>query len=160
MYYNDVHILMYVLIGIVGFLVGKFILIMNHRLQEEKGVFSKEAFEDYNLNGKRTLLPLIITPIIYIVLLYIYGLKANAIDIVNLLKYLVLTPMIISVFIIDWRLQIIPNRLNLTMFEIGLVFAFVLGILNINLAKDMLLGMFVGAGSFLIITLLRRTYCR
>ena len=62
--------------------------------------------------------------------------------------------MLISVFIIDYKEQIIPNRLNLTMFEIGLIFTFVFGMINLNLAKDMLLGMVIGAGSFLIITLL------
>ena len=40
------------------------------------------------------------------------------------------------------------------MFEIGLIFTFVFGMINLNLAKDMLLGMVIGAGSFLIITLL------
>lgn len=42
------------------------------------------------------------------------------------IKYLILTPML-SAFVIDYRQQIIPNRLNLTMFEIGLIIAFLYG---------------------------------
>lgn len=154
MYYNDVHILIYVLFGIIGVLVGKLVDFMNHRFAQEKSIFSLEAIEDYKLNAKKSIIPIVITPIIYIILLYVFGLKEDIISNINLLKYLILSPMLLSVFAIDWKLQIIPNRLNLTMFEIGLAFAFILGIININIGKDMLLGMFVGAGSFLIITLL------
>ena len=62
--------------------------------------------------------------------------------------------MLISALMIDLKLQIIPNRLNLTIFEVGLLFTFVQGIYNINVGIDMLLGSLVGAGIFLIITLL------
>ena len=40
------------------------------------------------------------------------------------------------------------------MFEIGLVFVFLHGFTNINIALNMLLGMFAGGGIFLLITLL------
>ena len=93
-------------------------------------------------------------PILYIALLYRFGIGNEIANQLNLLKYLILIPMLISVFIIDYKERIIPNRLNLTMFEIGLIFTFVFGMINLNLAKDMLLGMVIGAGSFLIITLL------
>ena len=61
--------------------------------------------------------------------------------------------MLVSAFVIDYKLQIIPNRLNLTMFEVGLFFTFLYGITNINIATNMLLGMIVGAGIFLLITI-------
>ena len=66
--------------------------------------------------------------------------------------------MLISSFIIDFKLQIIPNRLTLTMFECGLIFTFLGVILNVNagigLFINNILGMIVGAGIFLIITLI------
>lgn len=62
--------------------------------------------------------------------------------------------MLISALVIDYKLQIIPNRLNLTMFEIGILLTFMYGTVNINVAANMLLGMITGAGIFLIITLL------
>ena len=40
------------------------------------------------------------------------------------------------------------------MFEIGLVFVFLHGFSNINIALNMILGMFAGGGIFLVITLL------
>ena len=60
--------------------------------------------------------------------------------------------MLISAFVIDYKLQIIPNRLNLTIFEVGLVFTFIYGISNVAIAINMILGMFAGAGIFLLIT--------
>ena len=62
--------------------------------------------------------------------------------------------MLISAFIVDYKIQIIPNRLNFTMFEVGIIFAFIFGIQNLNLAKDMFLGMITGGGIFLLITLI------
>ena len=60
--------------------------------------------------------------------------------------------MLLSVFVIDYRLQIIPNRLNLTIFEIGLVFTFIHGLSNVAISINMLLGMLAGGGIFLAIT--------
>ena len=66
---------------------------------------------------------------------------------------MILFPMLLCAFVIDYRLKIIPNRLNLTIFEVGLAYTFLEGIININIAIDMLLGMIAGAGIFLFITL-------
>ena len=68
------------------------------------------------------------------------------------LAYYILAPMLMSALIIDYKEQIIPNRLNLTIFEVGLAYTFLEGIVNINVAVNMLLGMIVGAGIFLLIT--------
>ena len=86
--------------------------------------------------------------------MYKYGIKSTLVENLDLIKYLILTPMLLAAFIIDYRLQIIPNRLTLTMFEIGLIFAFLYGLSNIAISINMLLGMLVGGGIFLGITLL------
>ena len=65
---------------------------------------------------------------------------------------MILIPMLICVFIIDYKQKIIPNRLNLSIFEVGLVFTFIQGVTNVNIAIDRLLGMLVGGGIFLFIT--------
>ena len=73
-------------------------------------------------------------------LLYKFGMN------LDFLRFAILTPMLISAFIVDYKIQIIPNRLNFTMFEVGIIFAFIFGIQNLNLAKDMFLGMIAGGG--------------
>lgn len=154
MYINDTHIGFFIGIFILGLLVGQFVDWMNKRLPEYKKVFSKEIFQEYKINFKPNYILMLITAILYCAILYRYGVQKTLIENLNLIKYLILTPMLLSAFVIDYKLQIIPNRLNLTMFEVGLVFAFIYGIQNLNLAKDMLLGMFVGGGIFLLITLI------
>ena len=61
--------------------------------------------------------------------------------------------MLLSVFVIDYKLQIIPNRLNLSLFEIGIIFAFLYGLSDVAITINMLLGMLAGGGIFLLITL-------
>lgn len=148
MYINDINILHYVFAGIIGLFVGQFIDWCTIRLPDYKKVFTKDFFQIYIKNTKPKYLYMIITAVLYIGILYMYKFQ------VKTLAYIVLIPMLIIAFIIDYRLKIIPNRLNLTIFEVGLVYTFIEGITNINVAVDMLLGMVVGAGLFLIIALI------
>ena len=154
MYFNDIHIIFYLLIAILGFFVGKFIAWCNMCFPEEKKIFTKEFFVA-NKNGlKNNYILMCLMAVIYVALLYKFGIKDEFYKNLDLIKFLILTPMLLSAFFVDLKHRIIPNRLNLTIFEIGLVLVFLYGINNINIAKDMLLGMCTGAGIFILITLL------
>ena len=155
MYFNNVHILIYIVIAVAGFFIGKFVNWCNYRLPDYKKVFSKDIFRTKELKGyKPNLLLALITMLIYIILLYVLGIQKTFLGNLNLIKGLILIPMLLSAFVIDYKLQIIPNRLNLTMFEIGIILMFLAGIFNVNIAIDMFLGMLAGAGIFLLITLI------
>ena len=154
MYINDTNIGFYIVALIIGLIVGQFVAWMNKRLPEYKKVFTKEIFKEYKMNFKPNYILMVITAVIYIILVYVFGIQKNFIENLTLIKYLILTPMLLSAFVIDYRLQIIPNRLNLTMFEVGIVIAFLYGTSNVAITIDMLLGMLVGAGIFLVITLI------
>ena len=153
MYFNNVHIIYYVVAAIVGLGVGQLVDWMNKRLPEYKKVISKEIIAEYRINFKPNYILMILTSIIYISLVYVYGIKTTLIANLDLVKFMILTPMLLSAFIIDYKLQIIPNRLNLTIFEIGIIFAFLYGLSNVAITINMLLGMITGAGIFLLITL-------
>lgn len=152
MYINEIHILWYVLVGIIGSFVGQLIDWCNERLPEYKGVFSKEFFTDYLKRFKPKYIFMTIMAIAYVALLYRFKFS------LNMLKYAFLIPMLLSAFCIDLKLQIIPNRLTLTIFEFGLIFTFLGVILNVNAGINLfinnILGMVVGAGLFLFITLI------
>ena len=154
MYFNDVNIGYYIIIAILGLFIGELVNWMNKRLPEEKPVFSHGGIKEYIKELNPNYLLMILVPIIYIALLYKFGIKKTFVENLDLIKYLILTPMLLSVFIIDYKLQIIPNRLNLTIFEVGLVFAFLYGLSNVAISINMLLGMLAGGGIFLGITLL------
>ena len=152
MYINDIHILTYLITGIIGLIVGQFIDWCNLRLPDYKKVFSKEFFSEYLKNCRPKYLLMLIVALLYIALLYLNGLTLYTV------KFMLLIPMIIIAFIIDFKSQIIPNRLTLTIFETGLVFTFVETLLEpnagINIFVDNILGMLVGGGIFLLITLI------
>lgn len=139
---------MYISVGVIGLLIGQFVDWCNIRLSEEKKVFSKDFFEELKNGFKVNYITSIFNMILYLGLFYKYGLS------VEFLKYAFLASCLITVCIIDYHLEIIPNRLNLTIFEVGLIFTFVAGIKNLYYALDMIGGMFVGGGIFLLITLL------
>lgn len=153
MYINDINIMYYVLLGIIGMCVGQFVDWCNIRLIEYKKVFSKEFFTIYLKNAKPKFMISFITGAIYILLLYFIGWQNNILSKIELIKYIILTPMLLSAFIIDYKLQIIPNRLNLTIFETGLIVTFIEGMYSQSLAINNLLGGIVGAGIFLMLTL-------
>ena len=154
MYLNDINIMYYVLVGVIGLFVGQFIDWMNLRLPEHKKVISKEFFSMYLKHSKSKYILAILTAIIYILLLYFIGWQNNIIYKIQLISYMILTPLLISAFIIDYKLQIIPNRLNLTIFEFGLLFTFIEAIFDVDVAINHMLGGLLGAGVFLIITLI------
>ena len=152
MYINDLHILTYVVAGIIGLFVGQFIDWCNLRLPEYKKIFSRDFFKEYLKNAKPKYLLMVIVVIAYVALLYFNGLNIDTV------KFMLLIPMLIIAFMIDYKLQIIPNRLTLTIFEFGLIFTFAETLLNINLGINIfvnnILGMLVGGGIFLLITLI------
>ena len=154
MYLNDVHLLYYVLASILGLFIGEFVSWMNKRLPEYKKVFTKEFFLEEKMNFKPNYILMILTSIIYVALIYKFGIQKTFIANLNLIKYMILTPMLLSAFVIDYRLQIIPNRLNLTIFELGLTTAFIYGISDVAIMIKMFQGMLVGGGIFLLITLI------
>lgn len=118
MYFNDVHILYYVVVAIIGGIVGQFVDYCNRCFLKEQKIFSKENFLKY----KRIMLPnyllIAVTAIGYIALLYKFGFHSELTANLDLIKYMILLPMLLCAFVVDLKEQIIPNRLNLLMFEI------------------------------------------
>jgi leader peptidase (prepilin peptidase)/N-methyltransferase len=154
MYINDVNIIYYVIAAIIGLFVGEGVNWANKRLPEYKPVFSKEFFTETKMNFKPNYILMFLTSAIYVTLIYRFGIKETLIANLDLIKFLILTPMLLSAFVIDYKLQIIPNRLNLTIFEIGIIFAFLYGLSDVAITIKMLIGMLIGGGIFLFITLI------
>ena len=154
MFYNNVHIIMYVLVALIGFVEGKIVAWCNLRFPEEKKIFSKEFFESNKEGFKYNYVYMILMAVLNVLILYFYGISDNFFKNLDLIKFLILAPMLVMSFCIDFKHRILPNRLNLTIFEVGLVFTFIAGLNDINTAKDLLLGSVVGAGIFGLITLL------
>lgn len=149
MYINDIHILYYLGVGIIGMIVGQFIDWCNIRLPEYKKILSKDFFRIYIKNLKPNYILMSINAIFYVIILYLYGIND-----IKTYEYLFLIPTLICAFCIDYKKQIIPNRLTLTLIEMGLVFTFIQGTSNLNVAIDRIIGLLMGMAIFLIITFL------
>lgn len=153
MYINDIHIMYYVIVAIMGLFVGQFVDWMNYRLPEYKKVFTLEIFQEYKTKFRPNYILMLVTSIIYVGLIYVYGIQDTIVANLNLIQFMILTPMLLSAFVIDYHHQIIPNRLNLTIFEVGILFTFLYALSDIAISINLLLGMLAGAGIFLLITL-------
>jgi len=148
MFINDIHIFWYVGIGLLGLIVGRLIGLLNQNLPEHKEIFSTQAIKEYIKNSNANYILMVTISVIYIALLRVIGMD----DKIELIQFLVLTPLLISAFCIDYKMQIIPNRLSLTIVEAGIMFSFFRGINNLNIAVEMWQGMILGAGIFLLLT--------
>lgn len=154
MYINDTHIGFYVVAAIVGLLIGQFSDWMNKRLPENKKVFSLDIFRELKIQFRPNYIIMLVTSAIYVGLVYSFGIQNSLIGNFNLIKYALLTPMLLSAFVIDFKYKIIPDRLNLTIFEVGIVIAFLYGFSNVAITIDLLFGMLVGGAIFAIIALI------
>ena len=154
MYLKNVSIVYYLMIGIIGLVLGKFIAFCNIKFGAEEKINIKEFFKSLKTVYDKQYLTMFILAGIYVLLLYKFGIKKEFFSNLDLIKFLVLSPMLLSAFMVDLKHRIIPNRLNMLIFEIGILFVFIYGMNNIAIARDMVLGLIVGAGIFLVITLL------
>lgn len=149
MYINDVSIFAYIVVAVLGAIAGQLCDLINDFLQKNIKIFSISNLKEYIKNISPKYLLIVIHIVAYIAILYRFGTGD-----VNTIKYMILTPLLISAFCIDYKMQIIPNRLTLTIFEVGLLFTFIHGIMNLNVAISMFLGLIIGCIIFLSITLI------
>ena len=156
MYINDTHIGFFIGAAILGLFVGQLIEWISKRLPENKKIISRDVFRTLKIQFKPNYILMLLTSAIYVGLIYFIGIQKSLIGNLELIEYLLLVPMLLSAFIIDYKSKIIPNRLNLTMFEVGIVIAFLYGFSNVAITIDLLFGMILGGGIFLIIALISR----
>ena len=154
MYINDIHIAYYAIAIIASIVIGQLVDWANKRMPEYKKILSKDIINEYKIEFKPNYILILVIAIIYVTLLYNYGIKPTLIANLDLIKYLIISPMLVSAFVIDYKHQIIPNRLNLTLFEIGIIFASLYGLSDVAITFNLLLGMVTGGGIFLLITVI------
>ena len=155
MYFNDVHIIYYVAIATLGAISGKIVNWANYRLPKFEKVLSLDFFRKQK-QYKENYILILANMISYILILHQFGVQATIVANIELIKNLILIPMLLSVYVIDLKSQIIPNRLNLTIFEAGLIIAFLSGWSNVAITINMLFGMLAGGGILLLIKLISK----
>lgn len=148
MYINDISILYYFLVGVAGMLTGQFLDWSMMRLRENKRIVCRELFKNYLPNMQLNNKLVYSMALINIVLLYFGGFNLQT------LEYLLLAPILLLIFVIDYKDNIIPNRLALTVFEIGIIFTVIFGYTDFSIVINNIIGFIVGGAVFGIITLI------
>jgi len=106
-----------VLFGLIAALLGQFIDYASKSFMREKKIFSRVNFKEYTKIALPNYMLILAMVISYIALIYKFGIYSDITKNVDLIKYMLLIPMLLSAFYVDLKKQIIPNRLNLLMFE-------------------------------------------
>lgn len=154
MYFYDVNILFYVLAIVLSVIIGQIVDYCAKTFIKGEKIFSKESVKLYRETFKMNLLIIIPLAILYVLLLFKFKIKKELFLNLELIKCLILIPILICVFIVDIKKKIVPNRLNLTLFEVGLLIVFIYGINREAIAIDCIYALMLNAGIFLLITLL------
>ena len=119
MYYNNIHIMVYFGVAAIGCIIGRFMAWCNLRLPDDQKIFSRDYFSESKAgNIKGSYIMMFFISLIYVLLLYKFGIKETFVKNLDLIKFLILTPMLISSFMIDLKHRILPNRLNMVIFEV------------------------------------------
>ena len=149
MYINDIFILYYVLFGFVGIIFSQIIDWCQIRFSESKKIFSLDFFKIYLKKFSFNVILMFTNIFLFTFLLYTYGLTN-----IKTYIYILLGELLLTVIFVDFKKQIIPNRLALSIFELGLMFTFIEGISNVNSIINSVLGCIIGIIIFGLITLI------
>ena len=118
MYVNDLPIYYYFIIGIIGILIGQYMDWVIKRLRAKERVICKDFFKSYLTSFHINIPLMLITATIYVFVLYFHGISFEC------LEYVLITPILLGIFEIDRKDHIIPNRLVLCLFEVGIIWSF------------------------------------
>lgn len=132
-----------IIIALVGIGITPYMANLIDAFSTEEDIKLKDIVKKRKIDVKLAL----ITPLVLIALFFKFGIS------VQFLVYAFLGIILIMDSFIDMRAQIIPNALNFTGFIVGMVLVYITITMDVLKGIDMILGMFVGGGIFLLIAL-------
>ncbi len=130
-----------ILFGITALAISPFMVALIKRYSNEEKIFSKGFFKDVRFDWKVAL----ITSLWVIALFYAFGISET------FFIYSILAVILVMEAFVDIRAQILPNSLNFIGFLVGISYAYIVSVRDIATGMNLLLGMFTGAGIFLLI---------
>lgn len=129
------------LVSVFAIIISPIMFVTIKRYSEEQEVLSKDFFKDSKFDWKVALITLVILNVLF----YKFGIS------LQFMLYAILTIILIMEAFIDIKAQILPNSLNFIGFLIGIVYTYFVCLDNVMAGIDLLFGMIVGAGIFLLI---------
>lgn len=132
-----------ILIALIGVGITPYMKNLIEAFSNEEKITWKTIFKKTKFDIKLALL----TPLVMIALFYRFGISFE------FLIYSFVSVLLIMDAFVDMKAQIIPNGLNFAGFIVGIILAYIALVVEPMSGVDMLLGMFAGAGIFLLIAL-------
>lgn len=158
---NGVEVYYYLIQIFLGIIAGVFSAIGIIRYKDEKKIFCKETYRNIRLEGiPKVYILIFLNIIIYLVLLYFIGISTTFLGNFNLIKYMLITPLLIITFVVDFKIREIPNRVTLFLFQLSLINILILGFVNVNLALDSIYGGLICGGIFLFLAIVGKLIYR
>lgn len=148
MYINYLHIKYYLIIFLLGLIVGQFVKICVTASEYDENIFTKNFFYKYIKMQDLSLTLMLITGISYLILLYNIGIK------LELLKYMLVLPVILALIWIDYKKQDVAKRTVFFLIQIGMVFSIIEGMNDFSSLKNKLIGMGIAFIIFIIINVI------
>ena len=136
-------ILTNIAVAIFGLGISRVMAALIKRFSNEEKIFDKTIKEDFKFEPMLAL----VTSISLIALLFFFGVTEK------FFIYSFVSLILIMDAFIDKKAQIIPNGLNFVGFLVGITYVYIKLVFNVNVGVDLLLGMFVGGGIFILIAL-------
>ena len=131
----------FILVAVTTLAISPFMTAMIKRYSKEEKILTKELIKDARFDWKVSL----ITSLIIIALFYYFGVS------VTFFLYSFLTVIIVMEAFVDIKAQILPNSLNFVGFIVGIIYAYFTCLQNMLAGLNLILGLFTGAGIFLLI---------
>lgn len=136
-------IILNIFVGLLGVGISIIMSALIKRFSNEEKIFDGKLKDDFKFDIKVAL----ITPITLISIFLLFGIS------LEFLIYSFVAILLIIDMFVDIKAQIIPNGLNMTGFVVGIIYMYFKLITNVAEGLDLLFGMFVGAGIFILIAL-------
>ena len=132
-----------VVVAVLGILISFPMEACVKRFCQDEKIWEKNFKNDMKFSPKMILC----ISFAWIALLYLYGISEK------FFIYAFLSVILIIDLFVDLKAQIIPNGLNMVGFIVGIIYMYVKLVFQIYEGIDLLLGVFVGGGIFLLIAL-------
>lgn len=156
---NKTNIIIYIIAVIASIPAGIFTAWGSLKYYEEKSIFEKGLLKSVKKETGRYIIALLLNLITFLGLTYY---KANFLGeegqilipkLIEYLQLILITPLLLIAFFVDIEYKVIPNRVSMLIFQLGILTTMILGFTNINKFTDALYGMLVAFVTFIVISL-------
>lgn len=157
---NSINIYMLIIAIIASIPAGIFTAWGAINYYKEETIFQRGMIKSLKKETGKYLLALLLNLVTFLILTYykgnIFGVEGKILvpKLIEYLKFICVTPLLLIAFLVDAEYKVIPNRVFISILQVGILFSVLSGIYNIHKFTDALVGMAVAFITFSIIAII------